>query len=200
MIVCSTVAVGSDKNTQTLVANVLGYNSVEHSTGEIDDRKIDFEISKEKEVLYVVPGAKDVNIMKITFKTYDDEMAVNGLSLKISGVDPENIDRAVLKSGEEILASGRIGDGIILFGNVKYRTDKTSAGELSVVIDVDKNSKVGDRIRLDIENSEDVYMIVGGKTFNLKNSFPLKGNPLSIVAIRSWMPGYTAPKNVVPVQ
>ncbi len=197
MIVCSTVAVGSDRNTQTFMANVLGYNSVEHSVIEVDDRKIDFEISRNKDVLSVVPGATNVNMMKISFRTHDDQMLINGLKLKIFGVLSENIDKAILKSGEEILSEGNIENGYISFGNVGYKTDKNSEGLISIFLDVGENLKAGERIRLDLQDPKDIYMMVGGRNFDLKTSFPVKGKALSIVSLRGWIPGYTMPKNVV---
>lgn len=200
MIVCSTVAVGADRNTQTFMANVLGYNSVQHSVKDVDNRKIDLEISKNKEVLYVVAGNTNVDISKISFKTYDDELTLNGLKFKISGVLSGNIDKAVLKDGDEILAEGRVENGYVSFGNVGYKLDENSEGFVTVEIDAGKNLRAGERIRLDIEDSKDVYVMVGGEIFELKNSFPLKGKPLSVVALRKWEPGYTMPKGAVVVK
>lgn len=200
MVICSTVAVGSDRNTQTFMANVLGYNSVENAIQEVDDRKIDFELSRNKDVLSVVAGSTNVNMMKISFRTHEDEMIINGLKLKVSGVLSEDIHKAVLKSGEEILAEGKIENGYISFGNIGYKTDKNSEGVISVFIDVGRNLKAGERIRLDIQDPKDVYMMVGGKSFDLKTSFPVKGKSLSVVALRSWMPGYAAPKKAVTVK
>jgi len=200
MIVCSTVAVGADRNTQTFMATVLGYNPVQHSVVEIDDRKIDLDISKNNDLLYVVPGTTNVNISKISFKTYDDGLTVNGLKFKVFGVIAENIDKAVLKDGEDVLAEGRVENGYISFANVGYKLDKNSEGFVTVEIDAGKNLRAGERIRLDIEDSKDVYVMVGGEIFELKNSFPLKGKPLSVVALRKWEPGYTMPKGAVKVK
>lgn len=200
MVLCSTVAIGSDRNTQTFMANVLGYNSVKNSIIEVDNRKVDFEISRNKDVLYVTPGATDVNLMKISFKTYADEMALNALKLKISGVLSENIDKAVLKNGEEILAEGSMENGFISFGNIGYKLDKNSEGSITVAVNTGRDLRAGERIRLDIEDPKDVYMIVAGEIFNLKNSFPLKGKPLSVVSLRGWMPGYAAPKKAVTMK
>jgi hypothetical protein len=177
------------------MANVLGFNSVEHSINEVDDRKIDVEISRDKDVLSTTPGATDVKIMKIFFKTHEDEMALNGLKLKVSGTISENIEKAVLKNGEEILAEGRAEEGFISFENVGYKLDKNSEGFVYVFINASKNLRAGERIRLSIEDPGDAYVMVGGELFDLKNSFPLKGKPLSVVSMRGWEPGYSAPKS-----
>jgi|GEM_PF-3430716 len=193
MVVCSTVAVGSDRNTQTFMANVLGYNSVEHSVAEVDNRKIDFELSKNKDVLSVVPGSTNVNMMEMSFRTNDDAMLINGLKLKVSGVLSGDIDKAVLKSGEKVLSEGKIENGYISFGNIGYGTDKNSEGVISVFIDIGRDLKAGERIRLDIQDPKDIYMMVGGRNFDLKTSFPVKGKSLSVVSVRGWEPGYDRP-------
>ncbi len=200
MILCSTVAVGADRNTQTFMANVLGFNSVKNSVIEIDNRKVDFSISREKNVFSVTPGGTNINMMKISFRTHDDEMMLNSLKFKISGVISENIDNAVLKNGEKVLSEGRIENGYISFENIAYKTDKNSEGLVSIFIDAGRNLRAGERIRLDIVDPKDIYVIVGGESFNLKTSFPIKGKPLSVVTLRGWEPGYTAPKKAFAVK
>jgi len=200
MVICSTVAVGSDKTTQTFMANVLGFNSVEHSVAEVDNRKVDFEISRNKDVLSIIPGSTNVDMMKISFRTHDDEMVVNGLKLKVFGVLSDNVGKAVLKSGDDVLADGQIENGYISFGNVGHKIDKNSEGVVSVFLDVSRNLKAGERIRLDLQDQKDIYMIVGGRSFDLKTSYPIKGKSLSVVSSRSWIPGYDMPKRATPVK
>lgn len=148
---------------------------------------ISFEITNEPEKAYASPGDIGIEIMKLNFKTKDKGMKLKSLKLKVVGAEREKIVRLFLTSGDKFVALGRPSDNYFKFDYINYEIAAASEGSLSVRIDLSENLQTHDRIRLDIENPEDIELTIDEKPYKIIGYYPIEGKYLSIALRRPWI-------------
>ncbi|MEK7547368.1 MAG: hypothetical protein AAB540_00585, partial [Patescibacteria group bacterium] len=145
---------------------------------------LNFDIVNDPGKSFAKPGANGVNIMSFIFKPQDQDFNLKNLTLKIAGTSSDSIESAHLTSNEEVISIGDESGGYLHFRNMDYRLNAGDEGILNVVLYLNENSWVGDRLRLDIETPNDIEIEVGGSPYKINGYYPIKGKYLSIVQVR----------------
>lgn len=146
--------------------------------------RINFSIENNPENAYAAPGNMDVEIMQYQIETYEKELFIKDLKLKVVGVAPENIlGVRLLVKGEEI-SQGQAVEEYFEFKNVNFRLGENDNVNISLVIDISGEVMTGQRIRFDIEKPEDLAIIVGKDSYTITDYYPIRGKYLSIVRPR----------------
>lgn len=171
---------------QKLFTSVLPIENSRNVLSSVNtgDYTVNFTLSSDPEKRFANPGEKNIEIMKISFKSPDGDIVLKSLNFKISALDQSKVRNVYLFEGETKIASASIGDGYAKFSNISYETVANKEAVLSVRMDLSKKTQVGDRVRLDIEKSEDVEIIVDDKTYDLRKYYPIQGHYLSVAKIR----------------
>ncbi len=154
---------------------------------KLNSNDISFEVTNEPEKAYASPGDSGIEIMKLNFKTKDKGMKLKSLKLKVVGVEREKIVRLFLTSGDKFVVLGRPSDDYFKFDYINYEIAAASEDSLSVRIDLSENLQTHDRIRLDIENPEDIELIVDGNPYKIAGYYPIEGKYLSVALRRPWI-------------
>lgn len=142
---------------------------------------LNFDIVNNPEKSFAKPGANGVNIMSFIFKPKDQNFNLKNLTLKISGASPDSVRSARLISDEKVLGTASRTDDYLHFENISYSLNAGDEGVLNIILDLNENSKVGDRLRFDIETPGDIGIEVGGNPYEINGYYPIKGKYLSIV-------------------
>lgn len=158
--------------------------------GNRNGRVVNFSITQDPEKRLVKPGTEGAEIMQFVFKTGKENLEFDRVNLKIVGVETHNIKRAYLFEGEKLLGKVSPSGEYLKFDNIDYQLKSNSTGVLAVRLDVSDKLMTHDRIRLDIENAEDLSLTVGGENYTLNEYYPIRGEYLSIVRPRVWGPNW----------
>ena len=145
---------------------------------------LNFDIVNNPEKSFAKEGANGVNIMSFRFKPQDQDFYLKNLTLKITGASPNSIKSAQLTSDETVLSTGDEVDEYLHFKNIDYRLNAGDEGILNVILDLNENLKVGNRLRLDIETPDDIEIEVGENPYKINGYYPINGKYLSIVQAR----------------
>lgn len=156
--------------------------------GNRNGRVINFLITQDAEKRFVKPGTKAAEIMQFVFKTGKENLEFDKVNLKIVGVESHNIKKAYIFEGEKLLGKVSPSGEYLKFDDIDYELKPNSTGTLAVRLDVSDNLMTHDRIRLDIENAEDLSLTVGGENYTLNEYYPITGEYLSIAKPRVWGP------------
>lgn len=151
---------------------------------------INFSITQDAEKRLVKPGTKAAEVMQFVFKTGKENLEFDKMNLKIIGVEPHDIKKAYLFEGEKLLSKVSPSGEYLKFDNIDYQLKSNSTGVLAVRLDISSNLMTHDRIRLDIENAEDLSLTVGGESYSLNEYYPIRGEYLSIAKPRTWGPDW----------
>ncbi len=175
----------------SMFASVVNLENIENTKRTVISKKknvesIEFEIEAGPYNSFATPGSKDERYMTLVLGTKESAAKFSSLKLKISGVDTEVVEAGRLIYEGEVLAEGVVGDGYISFKHLGVEIPEES--EASVIVSVDLSSEVttGNRLRLDIENPDDLAIRVAGEDFEMSGNYPIKGVYLSIVRPRPW--------------
>lgn len=147
---------------------------------------INFSILNNPEKAFAAPGEKNVEMMSFVFKTFENDLIFEDLRLKIIGVDPEYIEKAMLLDEKEILQTAKKDGEYFVFEGIDYAIESFQKKSLLFYIDLSPDIKTGERIRMDIENPDDINIIVGDEPYLIDAYYPLQGKYLSIAKQRAW--------------
>lgn len=147
---------------------------------------INFSILNNPGKAFASPGDKNVDMMSFVFKTFENDLVFENLRLKIMGVDPEYIEKAMLLDEKEILQIGKKDGEYFVFEGIDYAIESFQKKSLLLYIDLSPDIKTGERLRMDIENPDDINIIVGDKPYSIDAYYPLQGKYLSIAKQRAW--------------
>lgn len=157
---------------------------LERSRGSSGDL-INFEIRNNAEKTFARPGEKEAEVMQLILKTEDKSATFDNLKLKISGTDPQNIEKIQIDADSEILASGKR-DGEYFRFNLNHKIKENSQAVFKIKVDLSDKLETNDRLRLDIEKEEDLEIFIDGETYSVSGKYPLKGPFLTIAHPRVW--------------
>jgi hypothetical protein len=174
----------SPLNTSVTYADLSTRNGSNFYSQNNNSAVLNFDIVNNPEKSFAKPGANGVNIMSFIFKPQDQDFRLKNLTLKIAGASPDSIKSAQLTSDETVLSTGDEVDEYLHFKNIDYRLTAGTEGVLNVVLYLNENSKVGDRLRLDIETPDDIEIEVSESPYKINGYYPIKGKYLSIVQSR----------------
>lgn len=147
---------------------------------------IDFEIEAGPENGFATPGSKGEEFMTLVIGAKSADAQFEDLKLKIEGVDSEIIEAAQLLYEGEVVAEATVVDGYLDFKRIAVDVPAETSVEVIVSIDLSSEITTGNRLRLDIENPEDLGITVEGEEFEMSAHYPVKGIYLSIVRPRPW--------------
>lgn len=147
---------------------------------------INFSISNNPEKAFASPGEKNVDMMSFVLKTFEDDLVFEDLRLKITGVDPEYIEKAMLLDEKEILQIGKKDGEYFVFEGIDYLIESFQKKFLLLYVDLSSDIKTGERFRMDIENPDDINIIVGDEPYLIDAYYPLQGKYLSVTRQRAW--------------
>lgn len=147
---------------------------------------LNFEITSDPENSFAEPGDREVEIMRLVFKSKNEAVSVNGMKLKIEGVSGDALKKVYLAENDNFVTFGQTFDEYIVFRYVNYEVKAGDKLELSIVADLSEDLKTNDRIRLDIESADDISITVGGKPYQLSGYYPIRGKYLTIAKPRFW--------------
>lgn len=154
--------------------------------GESEDEPVIFSITNDPEWAFAEPGSYGVSVMDFIFRAADEDLLLQLLKLKVVGVDIKNIESAVLTDGEEFFKKGWVLDEYLIFSHINYEVLPDGEGVLTLVLDLGEDLHPGQRIRMDIEQPEDIVMLVGGEFYDVDQNYPIRGKSLSIAKARIW--------------
>ena len=145
-----------------------------------------FSLSNDPRRAYAKPGTKGVEVMKLNFKTAEEEMELDYLRFKLEGGDSSLLSAAYLYASGDVLAEASFKDNYLVFSGLDYSLAAESAEALQLVVDLVDTSATGKRLRFDIESAEDLDLELGGDDYVLKANYPLRGKYLSVAQERTW--------------
>lgn len=141
---------------------------------------LSFEMEHDADRAFANPGAAGAEIMRFEMNTYESSLHFSALTLKVFGVDAEDVQRAVLVMDEENFIEGSREGEYFVFKNIDYKLDANSDGIVSLQVDLGEELTTGNRLRLDIEKPDDIELYVGGKVYKINEYYPIEGKYLSI--------------------
>ena len=141
---------------------------------------VNIELANDPAAAFAKPGTEDVKLMDIEVQSFEEDFELDELKLKLVAVGGVVVENVYLAHGEDKLLG--VSDGeYVQFGNVNFVVEAGEESALAVVVDLKEEAAVGDRLRMDIESSEDVVMLVGGEEYVINSYYPLKGKYLTVV-------------------
>lgn len=158
--------------------------SLNYVTEKQNSAVVNFEITRDTDWGFGLPGGKKVPVMKLNFKTGDQPLEFDNVKFSIQGVDELLIQGAYLLDENEVVASAKKVGGHLKFSSVDYELAARSEGSVVVALDLSPALKTGQRIRLDIDAPEDFGLRVGGIPYKIGAYYPMKGKYLSIARPR----------------
>ncbi len=144
--------------------------------------KVSFEIA-DGERMWGYPGDTDNEILKFEIRTFDKEFILNDLKLKIEGVEGEMIVKSYLKHGDVFISAGKNGDHLE-FKDIGYLLAGGSDDVISVFVDLSAELRSNRRIKLVIENPEDINILVGGRSYYLNQYYPIESGFFTIAKMK----------------
>jgi len=144
----------------------------------------DFELVNDAGNAFALPGNEGVEIMKFQIKTDDKNFELDDLRLKVEGVDIGKIKEAIFMNNEGIVVRGKKENEHFIFNGIGFELEKESEGSLSLILNLSDDLHPGKRIRMDIEKSEDIGILVDNDPYTLRFDYPIRGKYLSIVKRR----------------
>lgn len=193
MFVVAVSIVGYNTPTKAYMANVLGYNfSVGEKFSESKNEEkqtadfLTFAVTNNPKKTFVFAGAQNSELMKLVFRSTKSDVILRKISFKIALIDPKYIKNAGLIYKGNLVAEGAVKDGKLNFENMNHKFDNTTEEFFSLSISLIDDIPVGQRIRMDIENPDDIVITNGENEFKLQASYPMKGKYLSVVQKRTW--------------
>ncbi|MBD3360838.1 hypothetical protein GF366_03485 [Candidatus Peregrinibacteria bacterium] len=171
----------SDASPSGYSANIFAGGSSKIFIAENDNPNlINFSIMNDPEKSFAEPGSKGIYVMDFVFKTKNESMVLRKLTLKVVGVDSENILKAALVKGNKPISEARHKDGYLIFDNINFKIDNDSRNKLALKVSLSPNLQTGQRIRMDIEKPSDIEILVGGRPYTINKYYPIEGEYLSI--------------------
>lgn len=134
---------------------------------------------------FVMPGSEGVKMMDLEFTSYEEFVVLKMINFELGAGDWRDIEAVYLADGQEIYRGVRVSENVI-FKNINFSVEAGETKKLSVVVDVNDESEIGQRLRLDIANPEDLQILVSGNPYQVKRKFPIKGKYLTVVKRRPW--------------
>lgn len=193
MFVVAVSIVGYNTPTKAYMANVLGYNfSVGEKFSEAKNEEkqtadfLTFAVTNNPKKTFVFAGAQNSELMKLVFRSAKNDVILRGISFKIALIDPKYIKSAALVYRGKLVAEGVVQDGKLNFANMNHKFDNTTEDIFSLSINLTDDIPVGQRVRMDIENPDDIVITNGENEFKLRASYPMKGRYLSVAQKRTW--------------
>lgn len=147
---------------------------------------INFNIINNPEKAFASPGEDNKELMSFLFKTFEDDLELKYLRLKIVEADSEYIKKAILIDGKKILQIGKKDGEYFIFDNINYEIKSSDEKSLFIYISLSSDIKTGERVRMDIESPEDIVLLVGGENYIIDSYYPIQGKYLSIARQRVW--------------
>ncbi len=196
----SVVAVlSSFQPTKSMLANVMGAATHSSYSVNYDDKNIGVEIVEkyisagfdaENVVLsfdnnptsaYCRPGTEKKEVMQIVLESKKSEGYFKNIILKLSGVEPEMIKNLYLSDSENILAVAETHQEYFRFNNLDLLIAQGESLRLHLLADFSDELKPGQRLRFDLEDEDDVFLVVNQKLCSVSEIFPVLGKYLTIV-------------------
>lgn len=188
LVLSTTASVGQMPDAQNFMASTFSISfekPKEEKIVEIETEKsMSFNVVTDAEKAFAVSGTKHAKIMQIRFFSYESDVVFDHLKLKIEGIEDNKIKNPVLMRGGQLLSEGKISDGYIEFRNFRYSLPKESVGSVDLHLDIEKEARIGDRMRMAIETKEDAGFKMGEKIYFVRDVYPISGPYFSVVNAR----------------
>lgn len=173
----------SHYNSSKLFTNVLSVSREKEEKISIDKGPLmlNFNLSNNANRGFAFSGENNAEIMQIKIKSPEAKLVIKSLKFKIVGVDPSMVKNAYLIDQNKKITSATFNNDYLKFSNIMAESEVSEPILLSLRLDLAKELKSSDRIRLDIEQSEDINLIANGDSYELKQQYPIRGRYLSII-------------------
>ena len=185
--ILSVLHVGESSANASLYTSVIAYDyegGVFSSTNE-SSSLLNFSIINDPEKAFSAPGSENVEMMGFLFKTGDDVSLLKDLRLKVVGVDPKYIEKAVLFDGKKIVKVGAKDEEYFSFKQINQKIDPNAYKILYLHVSLSSELHTGQRFRMDIESPDDIIILTGSQQFIVDDYYPIEGKYLSIAVPRS---------------
>lgn len=166
------------------MANILGIESFEENFEKSNSVISEFELNvlNYPAYNYASPGDNRKTVMNVSIKSGKNDLELKELKVKILGVDPLAIEKAVLMKGDTVLLKASRKNEYLLFRNIDLIISKGSEETLSIAINLNDEMAVGERIRLELEKSGDVVFLIEGSVADLSEYyFPMQSPYLTVI-------------------
>ncbi len=130
------------------------------------------------------PGETGAKIMDLTLKSFDADLRLNYLRLKIGGVDPSKVKNVYLVNDGREMGKAVVSGEYVTFSGFNFDVPIGVAGVITVAADLSEDLSPGERLNLSIEKSGDIRVLADGEDYDFGNVFPLNGSFLSVVRSR----------------
>ncbi|MEK7673492.1 MAG: hypothetical protein AAB373_06435 [Patescibacteria group bacterium] len=140
----------------------------------------DFKIENNPANAYASPGAKQVTLMDFNFKTKNSDLTIGKIKFKTFGLKEGELENAYIYAKDKLISTASIDQEYLEFTDLNYLLAANKEARLTFKIDLSESIKIGTRLRLDLENPEDLKLKINEERFTIQNNFPVKGKYMSI--------------------
>lgn len=165
MCVVSTAALTYNGDVKNLVASIFhaSENTAEsnnvisaNDTNALSDEKnpdfVELKIINDAENSFVLPGEKNVEVMKFTFKALEKDVVLNKLNFKITGIDSRYLTNVKLLENKNVIKEGALKDSYFVFDNIDLKIASNTEKTLNLFADLSPELHTGERFKINIEN------------------------------------------------
>lgn len=160
----------------------LEYESNEESVlvKNESDVSVNFELEK-GESGFAEAADEGINPMNIVL--YDEKQAVElkSLKLKMKG-ETSIVNKAYLRVDGEKLFEGKVNGEYVEFGKIAYVVEPGNKVTFRLVVDLNGELKISDRVNFSVEKAEDVVVEIAKEKTKLNGYYPIKGESLTVIS------------------
>ncbi|MFC1616180.1 hypothetical protein ACFL21_03495 [Patescibacteria group bacterium] len=130
---------------------------------------------------YAIPGEKGKEVMRMIIKTDEHNLKLDYIKFRIHGMESGYLDSLHFVENEEVIKAANFEKGYAIFDDLNIELEPNTRRIISISADLSEQVSSGKRLRLDVENEEDIEIYVDDILYSVRDYYPIYGKYLSIV-------------------